>query len=67
MPVKSTTNKIKELRTQRKLSRKDLALLLNVSVPAIGAYERGFREPNINKLKKMAIIFGVTVDDIIKY
>lgn len=39
--------------------------MLGVTEMTISNYERGEREPSIDNLKKMADIFGVTVDELI--
>ncbi len=58
-------NKIKELRKERKISQKELAALINVAPNTISGYEAGIREPSLEKLQKIADIFGVTVDEVI--
>ena len=58
-------NKIKELRKERKLSQKELGALIHVAPNTIAGYELGIREPNLDKVQKLAEVFGVTVDEII--
>lgn len=58
-------NKIKELRTEKGYTQADLARLLGVNQTAVGKYERGELEPNIQILMKLSQIFEVTVDYII--
>lgn len=55
-------NRLQELRENSFISRKDLAAALNISVSALGMYERGQREPNIDMLVKIADYFDVSVD-----
>lgn len=57
--------KIKELRVQKGLSQKELAVLLCKNQTAIGKYERGDLEPNIETLKALSSIFGVSVGYLI--
>ncbi len=58
--------RIAELRKEKHLNQTGLALKLNVSQKMISAYESGTHQPGINTLKKMANIFGVSVDYIIE-
>ena len=53
---------LQDLREDRDISRKDLALALNISVSTLGMYEQGRREPNIDMLIKMADYFDVSID-----
>ena len=55
-------DKLKELRTDKKLSLKQLAKELNVSDVAIGRWEKQQRIPNIIELKKIAEFFNVSAD-----
>jgi transcriptional regulator with XRE-family HTH domain len=54
--------RIKELRKEHKMSRKELSEKLGVSLSAIGMYEQGNREPDGSKLKRLCEIFGVSLD-----
>jgi len=47
------------------MTQAELAIMLGVTEMTISNYERGEREPSIDNLKKMADIFGVTVDELI--
>ena len=58
-------NKIRELRKEKKLSQKELGELIHVAPNTIAGYESGIREPNLEKLQKLADVLGVTVDEII--
>ena len=58
-------NKIKELRAEIGLTQSKLAKLLGVNQTAIGKYERGDLEPNIENLIKLSNIFEVSVDYLI--
>ena len=55
----------KRLKTHRllsKMSRADLGKRFGVTEQAIGMYERGEREPNIEQIKQLATLFNVTTD-----
>ena len=56
---------LQDLREDRDISRKDLALVLNISVSTLGMYEQGRREPNIDMLIKMADYFDVSIDFLV--
>lgn len=55
-------NKLKELRSIAKITQKELADYLGITVAAYSLYERGDREPNITILKKLADYYEVSVD-----
>lgn len=55
-----------ELRTNAKLTQLQLAEMLNYSDKAVSKWERGEAIPDIRVLIKIAELYGVTVDDILK-
>lgn len=55
-----------ELRTSAKLTQLQLAEMLNYSDKAVSKWERGEAIPDIRVLCKIAEIFGVTLDDLVK-
>lgn len=57
--------KLKELRTKKNYSQENLAELLNVSRQAVTKWENGNGMPDIDNLKAIAQLFGVTVDSLI--
>ena len=54
--------RLKELRENRNLTQAELAKLLKVSPSAIGMYEQGRRDPDSSTLKKLSVLFNVSVD-----
>ncbi|VEU82678.1 helix-turn-helix domain-containing protein [Acholeplasma hippikon] len=56
---------IQKRRKEKGLTQSDLANLLGVTDKAISRWETGEGFPEITMLPKLAIIFGVTVDDIL--
>ena len=62
----SIGNKIKEYRELNKMTQKDIAEVLEVEPGTISKYESGIIEPNIESLKRLAEIFNITVDELIK-
>lgn len=59
-------NKIKEYRENKKMTQNEIANILNVSAATISKYESGILEPNIESIKKLAEIFEVTVDELLR-
>lgn len=54
--------KIKELRTEKNFTQKQIGEIINCNQSAIGKYERGELEPTLSNLVKLADFFGVTTD-----
>ena len=57
--------KLRELRKQKGLTQEELAELLFVSRTAVSKWESGRGYPNIDSLKAIAKLFGVTIDDLL--
>lgn len=55
-----------ELRTQAHMTQLQLAEMLNYSDKAVSKWERGEAVPDVRVLAKIAEIYGVTIDDIVK-
>lgn len=55
-------NKLKTLRLNSNLSRKQIAELTGVSVSMIGLYESGERLPSLHMIVKLAAQYKVSVD-----
>lgn len=56
-----------ELRLDRKMTQKDLAKMLFVSVGTISNYEKGVHFPDIEKLIDLADFFHVTTDYLLYF
>lgn len=54
-----------ELRKNNHFKQKDLAEQLNVSQQVISNIERGFSTPDIGLLKKMADLYGISLDQLV--
>ena len=52
--------RLRELRTERKLSQSELAKALNVSQRSISSWETGFRQPDFEMLEQIVKFFDVT-------
>lgn len=54
-------NRLKKLRSDSKLTQKQLAEQLNVSQNAVYNWENGKREPNLDMMKKIAKVFDIAL------
>ena len=59
------TQRIKELRTRNGLSQAALADRLHVSRQAVTKWEAGRGIPDVDNLRAMAALFGVSVDHLL--
>lgn len=58
--------RLKSLRKRKKLTHKQVADYLGVSRQAYAKYENGLSEPDIDTLNKLARLFDVSIDDLIR-
>ena len=58
--------KIKKYREEKKMTQMEVAEVLEVKPATISKYEAGALEPNIESLKKLAELFEVSVDELLK-
>ena len=58
--------KIKKYREEKKITQVEVAEILGVKPGTISKYEAGALEPNIESLKKLAELFEVSVDELLK-
>lgn len=56
---------LKRIREEHQLTQKDVAKLLGVSERMYQKYEAGRNRPNIERLKKLAQHFNVTLDTLL--
>ena len=59
--------RIANLRKDRGISQEELADVLLTSRQAISKWERGESDPDINRLKDLAIYFNVSIDYLLGY
>lgn len=57
--------RLKELRIQSPYTQKQLAKMLGVTEVAYQLYEYGKHTPNLEKIFRLAMIFDVTLDDLL--
>lgn len=61
------SNKIKELRKEKKLTQEELAKKINVTKLTISRWERGERVPKSDKAQQLADLFNVSVAYMLGY
>ncbi|GKT03423.1 helix-turn-helix domain-containing protein [Furfurilactobacillus entadae] len=54
--------RLKELRTERRLTQEELASKINVSSKTVGAWERGTRKPPVESVSDLGRFFNVSTD-----
>lgn len=54
--------KLKNLRLEKGLSQKSVALSLGVSPTCYAGYEQGYREPDLTTLRKLCLFFETSAD-----
>ncbi len=59
-------DKIKLYRENKKMTQNEVADILSVSSATISKYESGALEPNIESLKRLAELFEISVDELIR-
>jgi transcriptional regulator with XRE-family HTH domain len=57
--------KIKQVRKEKGLQQKAVALEIGLDQSNYNKIENGRREPSVEVLQKLTVIFGVTVDDLL--
>ena len=58
--------KIKSYRENKNMTQNEIADILGVKSATVSKYESGTLEPNIESLRKLAEIFEISVDELIK-
>ena len=59
-------NRVKELRTAAGMTQKALAEQLGVTVPTVSKWELGQRTPELERVFRMTLIFGVPIEEIVQ-
>ncbi len=54
--------RIRELRIEKQMKQKDLALLFGFSANAVSEWENRGKEPSYSTLIKLSKLFGVSID-----
>ena len=58
--------KIKKYRDEKKITQVEVAEVLGVKPATVSKYEAGTLEPNIESLKKLAELFEISVDELLR-
>lgn len=58
-------NTLRTLRRQKNVTQEDLANYLGITPQSVGKWERGEGYPDITLLPKIALYFGITVDELL--
>lgn len=54
--------RLKEIRLEKGLTQKQLALAVGLTETALCNYEKGIREPSLDVLKQLCIVLDVSAD-----
>ncbi len=65
MKNKNFGQKLKELRKISQKTQKEIADILEISPTCYAGYEQGYREPDLETLKKICILFEVDANELI--
>ena len=57
---------LKSIRIRKELTQSELASKCGVTQQAVSQYESGYREPDLETLKKLASALGCTVDELLQ-
>ena len=57
---------LKSIRIRKELTQSELASKCGVTQQAVSQYESGYREPDLETLKKLASSLGCTVDELLQ-
>jgi len=58
-------DRLRQLRQQSPYTQKQVAAILGMEPNAYQLYEYGKREPSIGKLLRLAVLFDVSLDDLL--
>lgn len=57
--------RLKYFREQRRMTQEQLAIQIGVAKTTITGYERGNREPDVAKIKKLAVALGISGNELL--
>ena len=61
-----TVDRVRELRVAAGMTQKALADQLGVTVPTVSKWELGQRTPELERVFRMTLIFGVPIEEIVQ-
>ncbi|MGN1040058.1 MAG: helix-turn-helix transcriptional regulator [Candidatus Fimimonas sp.] len=59
------SNNLKELREEKNITQKQLAVVLNTTVKTISHWETGYSEPSIKQIIDLAQFFSVSIEELL--
>lgn len=65
--MKLLGKKIRLLRHQKGWSQEDVAIQLNISIPAFSKIETGITDVNLSRLEQISKLFGLSVVEMLSY
>ena len=65
MDLSKTGKLIAELRREKGLTQNDVANRLGICAKTVSKWETGCTKPQVDTIKKLAKIFGVSLDDLL--
>ncbi len=60
-------NNLKELRLKNNINQRSMAKKLQISQSGYSKYEKGTAEPSFATLRKLAVMFNVSIDELIGF
>lgn len=54
------SERLKNARKEKRLTQKEAAEKLGISIGTLSGYERNYREPDLDMIKKLATLYGVS-------
>ena len=64
--LKYIGNRIRTLRLERGLTQSEFASLMCISFQAVSNWERGITSPDLDNVVRIAELFGITVDELLR-
>ena len=61
----SFSKRLYDIRTEKKITREKLGKEIGTSGAVIGMYERGERTPSVEVARKIATLFGISLDFLV--
>lgn len=65
MYMAKISERLRDLRKEKKLSQVDIAKMLSLSLTAYNRYELGSAEPNITNMIKLSKFYNVSIDYLV--
>ena len=58
---------VKKIREQKGMLQKQVASDLGIGVTNYNKLENGIREPSVKELQKLAVLFGMSIDQVLNF